>query len=171
MGKRSTITTCTLEGCNQPFSAKGMCRQHYRKEKFGSTPYYVWTGMKSRCSDKNNKDYPNYGGRGITVCDRWKNSFENFYKDMGDKPSTNHSIDRIDNSGNYEPGNCHWIPLKDQNLNKRSNRIINYNGKTQILKVHCQELKLEYSFILNRLTHGWSVERAFNEPKHHKRVI
>ena len=76
--------------------------------KSGTSEYNIWHGMKQRCLNPKNKGFPNYGGRGITVCDRWINSFENFYEDMGPRPSLEHSIDRKENNGNYEPGNCHW---------------------------------------------------------------
>lgn len=76
--------------------------------------------MKSRCYNKNNISYKNYGDRGIKVCDRWLNSFENFLKDMGEKPSDKHSLDRIDISGGYEPSNCRWATPEEQAVNKRA---------------------------------------------------
>ena len=83
------------------------------------TPEYnSWYGMKSRCYEKNAKGYKNWGGRGISVCDRWRNSFPNFLADMGRKPSPDLSIDRIDNDGNYEPGNCRWATRSQQQRNK-----------------------------------------------------
>lgn len=84
-----------------------------------SSEYYIWCGMKSRCFNENNKRYKNYGGRGITVCDRWRDSFENFYEDMGPRPSSIHQIDRINNDGNYEPGNCKWRTPSENCLNRR----------------------------------------------------
>lgn len=84
------------------------------------TPEYTaWLGMKSRCYNSNHNRYIHYGGRGITVCDRWKDSFENFLADMGKRPSENLSIDRIDNDGNYEPSNCRWATGKVQILNRK----------------------------------------------------
>ena len=83
--------------------------------------YECWKSMKQRCSNPNKDGYKNYGGRGIKVCDRWLNSFENFYADMGPKP-VGHSIDRINNDGNYEPKNCKWSSNSDQAYNRRPKR-------------------------------------------------
>jgi len=87
----------------------------------GSPPveYAAWQNMKSRCYNHHLDSYHNYGGRGITVCDRWKDSFENFLSDMGLKPSSDYSLDRIDPDGNYEPSNCRWADTKTQTNNKR----------------------------------------------------
>ena len=84
----------------------------------GSAEYTTWCALKSRCNTKTDKRFHDYGGRGIKVCDGWL-KFEGFYADMGDKPSPNHSIDRIDNDGNYEPGNCRWATTEQQSRNKR----------------------------------------------------
>lgn len=88
----------------------------------GIPEYFVWKTMKQRCSNKNNRSYPDYGGRGITVCDRWKDSFENFFKDMGERPSKRHSIDRMDNDKGYEPSNCKWSTDVEQASNRRKRR-------------------------------------------------
>lgn len=84
-----------------------------------SKEYNTWRGMKQRCTNKKDKSFKDYGGRGIAVCERWLHSFENFITDMGLKPSLKHSIDRINNDGGYEPSNCRWATRKEQNKNKR----------------------------------------------------
>lgn len=81
--------------------------------------YYCWMSMRTRCLSPIHHKYKDYGGRGITICERWRDSFENFLSDMGPRPSPKHSIDRIDNDGDYEPGNCRWALPHIQHANKR----------------------------------------------------
>jgi len=104
------------------------------------TPEYeCWVKIRQRCVDKKNKDYPDYGGRGIAVCDRWKTSFENFLHDIGTRPSPKHSLDRYpNNDGNYEPGNCRWATASEQAKNRRPRtcphcgKILWLNNKTTV---------------------------------------
>jgi hypothetical protein len=120
--------------------------------------YSVWKGMKRRCYNPNEKCFPYYGGRGITVCDEWKNSFEAFYKDMGERPE-NTSLDRINTDGDYEPGNCRWTTLTEQSRNKRNNRFFTFEGKTQCLMDWANELGISEASLRSRLKH-YSVEKA-----------
>jgi len=124
------------------------------------TPTYIsWAGIKNRCTNHSYHGYKNYGGRGISVCERW-NKFENFYEDMGEKPK-GLSVERKDNNGNYCPENCCWETIKNQNRNKRSNVNIEYHGKTQCMKDWAKELGINYGTLKSRLkTH--SPQIAFN---------
>lgn len=92
---------------------------HTKHGKTHTHEYVAWMNMKRRCCDENIRQYKDYGGRGISVCNRWLKSFNNFIEDMGEKPSSYHSIDRINNDGNYEPGNCRWATKEQQAINKR----------------------------------------------------
>lgn len=107
-------------GCLQRYTASVLSFKHgHAKQPARSSIYSTWSGIIDRCTNPNNRAFKNYGGRGIGICDRWRFSFEAFLQDMGEKPSQAHSIDRIDNDGNYEPGNCRWATRDQQNTNKR----------------------------------------------------
>lgn len=99
--------------------------------KSGTPEYKIWKSMKARCSNPKAKHYDSYGGRGITVCDRWLDSFENFLEDMGERPTSEHSIERLDVNGGYDLGNCKWLEFSFQARNKRK-RIDNTSGKTGV---------------------------------------
>lgn len=125
-----------------------------------SSEYKTWCGMKRRCYNKNEKSYPRYGGRGIAMSEEWKSSFEAFLKDIGPKPSPQHSIERIDPNGNYEPSNCKWLPLSEQNYNRRDTIRLTSNGVTKTLVEWTKETGLPYSTIQARLIKGWSEHDA-----------
>lgn len=130
--------------------------------KGGRKPEYrVWQGIKERCLKPEHKSYKDYGGRGIKICERWM-KFENFIADMGDRPSNFYSIERRDNDGDYEPGNCCWVQKRQQARNSRNNHIVEYNGKSQTLVEWSEELGMTFSTIRTRLHRGWSVERALS---------
>lgn len=132
--------------------------------KSNSSEYRIYHGMIDRCYKPSQKHYKRYGGRGIIVCDRWLESFDNFYADMGDRPYKT-SLDRIDNDGNYEPSNCRWATHSQQQKNKSinfRNRVFTYNGKTQILMKWAEEYNIIYSTLLSRLGYGMSFEKAIN---------
>ena len=125
--------------------------------------------MKARCVVPSASGYENYGGRGIVVCDRWLNSFENFLADMGERPSKAHSIDRYpDNDGNYEPSNCRWATRKQQTRNTRANRRISFCGETLCVAEWAERVGIHCDTIYDRLKLGWSIDRALTEPVHSK---
>lgn len=131
------------------------------------TPLYgVWNNMKNRCTNIHDKSYKNYGGRGISICEEWKNSFQCFY-DWSIKNGYKEglTIERIDNDGNYCPENCKWIIKGEQVNNRRNNQFYTYQGKTQTLGQWCKELNLDYGRIHGRITYGnWTFERAISTP-------
>lgn len=124
--------------------------------------YSIWHGMLSRCNNSNEKAYPNYGGRGIKVCERWK-SFINFVTDMGDPPP-GMSVDRIDNDKGYEPENCRWVDRRTQNRNKRNNRLLTIKGETLPLSVWVERTGIPYQTASARLRLGWPAEDAVSTP-------
>jgi hypothetical protein len=116
--------------------------------------------MIARCTNRNNNRFGQYGGRGITVCQRWLESFVSFLDDMGVRPSSEHSIDRIDNDGNYEPGNCRWATRVEQSRNTQQNMIIEAFGRRQCLQDWSIETGIGRGTIRWRVVNGWSPEMA-----------
>lgn len=137
------------------------------KHGMGKTPEYrSWSMMKSRCYNRNNRKYSRYGGRGIVVCDRWLNSFENFYKDMGPKPF-GFSIERKDNDGHYCPENCEWADSYTQSNNKKDNVLLTFREQTKTLGQWARELGIKYKTLHNRIfALGWDVEKALVDKDH-----
>jgi len=128
-----------------------------------SVEYVVWAGMIQRCNNPLHASYHNYGGVGISVCEEWLNSFEQFYADMGPRPSKGHSIERLCTSGPYCKENCCWATRKEQNNNRKSNRVIEFNGETKTLAQWAEHLGISYGCLYRRLSSGWPLERAFTE--------
>jgi len=119
--------------------------------------------MKDRCLRNTDKGYDGYGGRGITICEEWINSYESFIRwGMSNGWEKGLLIDRINNDGNYEPANCRFVTIGDSNRNTRRTRLIEYNGKTQCLAAWSEELDKTYLKIFKRLKRGWSIEKTFN---------
>lgn len=142
----------------------------YKKEKIieasrthglsKSSVYRAWNHMKNRCYNRKIKDYVEYGGRGIIVCSEWKNSFEQFYEDMGESPSKSHSLDRIDTNGPYAKWNCRWATPRQQSNNTRRNHILTHNGKSMTIAGWSRELDIKQETISMRVRRGYSVEKA-----------
>jgi hypothetical protein len=120
--------------------------------------------MVFRCRSRNVKDRINYVERGIDVCSRWKNDFWAFVKDMGERPSRRHTIGRIDNDGDYRPGNCEWQTYAQQNRNHRRNNLVTIGGRTQVLNDWAIEKNISASAIYGRLKRGWSMHDAIMMP-------
>ncbi len=128
----------------------------------GTTEYQALARLRCRCHNKKDKDWQDYGGRGIKVCKRW-DDFANFYADMGPRPP-NHTIDRLNNNGDYKPSNCKWVTRSHQSRNRRVNRYITFAGRTMVLQDWAKELKMYRSSLSLRLK-LWSLKDALTMPK------
>lgn len=126
--------------------------------------YIVWVNFRNRCEDPRDKQYPSYGGRGITVDARWQ-SYEAFYADMGPRPSADHQIDRIDNDGPYAPGNCRWATRTENCSNRRDNVFVEWHGESLTVPEWARRVGIKKHTIHQRLNKlGWDVERALTTP-------
>lgn len=126
----------------------------------GTPIYLVWIDMVRRCTKPNHHAFRLYGGRGITVCNRWL-AFENFFADMGDRPSPEHSIDRKENDKGYSPNNCRWATSIEQSNNRSTNRFVTYEGKTQTVTEWAREKGFWKSTLRYRLNHGVPIDQLF----------
>lgn len=132
-----------------------------RHNKCNTRLYSIWTSMKTRCYNSNHEAYARYGGRGIAVCDEWRNDFMSFYNwALSHGYNDTLTIDRIDNNKGYEPNNCRWTTRKQQSRNLRNNKNITINGETRCLTEWCNILGLNYYTVWERLNYGWSVKKA-----------
>jgi len=141
----------------------------YHKEKVsthnmtGVPTFKSWESMKQRCTNQNSPDYFKYGGRGITICDRWLNSFDSFYEDMGLRPKGT-TLDRIDNDGNYEPDNCRWATAIEQLSNRRNTARYMFGDSLKTARELSEISGMKIKTIRDRLYAGWSVEKAMFTP-------
>ena len=150
----------------------GCLRDEFRIENLtthggtGTKEYRTWLHIIQRCENRNINTYKNYGGRGITICDEWRTDFSAFLAHIGNAPSPKHSIDRIDNDGNYEPGNVRWATKKEQANNTSTVRIYDYQGDRLTISQAMSKsgIRMHIATINNRLRKGWSLEDAINTP-------
>ena len=151
-------TTC---GCDRSRS-----RITHGASKAKTPEYKIWSSMHDRCLNPKYRSYHRYGGRGISICERWrgKGKFKNFFANMGPRPSAKHSIDRIDNNGNYEPSNCRWATKTQQCRNTRQNKFLTINCCTLTIAEWAEKLKVNQSTIRFRLSSGWTAEEAVLTP-------
>lgn len=139
-------------------------RRNHKHGGSRSTEHLVWCNMRRRCNDPTTLNYHLYGGRGITVCDRWQD-FAAFLADMGSRPSPKHSIDRKDNNRGYSPENCVWQTRAHQNRNTRQNHYLTFQGRTQTITDWARQLGLRHTTLCQRINqYGWSIEKALTTP-------
>jgi hypothetical protein len=154
-------------GCLNTEVRKITMSKNMKKHGLTHTPEYnSWAAIIQRCTNKRNAAFKNYGGRGITVCDRWMTSFENFIADMGLKPSQTHSIDRINNDVGYSPENCRWATDREQIANRRITKRYQFNGNLLTINEISEIIGVKPGTIKQRLVYGWPENKAF---KNHSR--
>jgi hypothetical protein len=155
--RRGNSLSC---GCLHKESVARNGRANRTHGKTNTSEYKCWRSMKRRCESQVVRSYKDYGGRGIKVCDRWlgDSGFENFFQDMGSKPSSKHSIDRVDVNGNYCPGNCRWATDSEQRRNRRTSKIITHSGKSQCVQDWASELGIPASTLRHRIKAGRAIK-------------
>lgn len=171
-------TQCSMPECERPCAGNGLCDTHYRRWRkhgdanvnhsvkhgmYGSSTYVSWRSMIARCCNSKHKAYRNYGGRGITVCERWRNSFTDFLADMGERPEGT-TLDRKENNGNYEPGNCRWATPKEQTRNRRVSVRLRTKGKEVLLVDAADAIGVRPGTLRARLRRGWSAHESLTIP-------
>ncbi len=155
--KAGVVRSCGCYGKDQRLKS---VRSH---GKTGSSEYVSWCNMRRRCYDPSVESFKHYGGRGITVCDLWRESFENFFADMGNRPKGK-LLDRIDNDGNYEPDNCKWSTRREQNYNRRITIKIEWRGETRTIGDWAEITGLSWSRIWSRYYRGMTGKQIFETP-------
>lgn len=147
-------------GCQRMVIVKAAITTHGRAR---TRVHTIWIQMRGRCQNPNNSAFSYYGGRGIQVCERWE-SFENFLSDMGEPPTTGHSIDRIDANSNYSPQNCRWSTDTEQSWNKRSTRFVDIGGIIKPMAVWIKEFGIGHGTVYKRMAKGMTPEEAITTP-------
>lgn len=137
---------------------------NYKHGYCGTKPYYIWIAMKQRCHNPNNKNYDQYGKRGISVCKKWRKGFKYFWDDMADGYIDGLTIDRINNDGDYCKENCRWVSRKKQGRNTRNNIYLTHNGRTMLLIDWAKEVNIHKDTLRGRLNRGWSDKDIIQTP-------
>lgn len=132
--------------------------------KNGIPEHKVWQSMVGRCESPSNPNKHRYAERGITVCERWRNSFNSFYEDMGPRPTSKHTLERIDNDKGYEPGNCKWATRKEQGRNRSTCHYLEFQGEKLSVVEWAERIGVKPETLHGRLRNGWSVEKALTTP-------
>lgn len=148
-------------GCLRRESIGNRSRLHGRSD---TKEFRAWCAMLERCYNENSSRYPRWGGRGITVCERWRGAFLCFLEDMGEAPSPDHTLERIDNDGPYCKENCRWAPHAEQARNTRKNRKLTHDGRTMNLSDWAREVGIRPDILSTRLRRGWTIEEAILTP-------
>jgi len=154
----SSIVGGRISSCGCLFREVLLRTHSTHRHSFGgriTQEYRAWTNMKQRCLNPKSLNFVNYGGRGIKVCDKWIHSFENFFQDMGPKPSAVFSIERINNNGNYEPSNCKWASRREQNINRRNTGFFTALGQSKTIRQWSELTGLPIGTIRSRIKHGF----------------
>jgi hypothetical protein len=159
--QRGNTTSC---GCFHSQRCSEAHKTHGFTNKQRESGYGCWASMKQRCLDPNSISYPHYGARGIKICDRWLESFKNFYADMGPRPSLKHSIERKNNDGNYEPQNCVWATGLEQAFTKSNVIHVMFEGKKVVLAEAIRKSGLTNGCVYARVERGWNPQDAIDTP-------
>jgi hypothetical protein len=151
------------------FKHGGAIRGNHTKE------YKTWESMIRRCEMPSQRHFDRYGGRGISVCERWRHDYKAFLADIGPAPSPSHTIERVDFDGNYEPSNCRWATMAEQARNRSSNRMLTFNGRSLTMIEVAESCGVKYGTLWRRLKLGWPIEKAtqphrFSPPGRQKKV-
>lgn len=145
-----------------------LCAMSLSHRRTNTREYEIWCGIKKRCNNPRATNYQWYGGRGITVCDRWQHDFMAFFSDMGPRPTPQHTIERIDNNGAYEPSNCRWATMQEQINNRRlspRSHILAWNGEAKTVSEWARQLSVAPQAVTQRLKLGWTIEQALSKPR------
>lgn len=165
--KLGQVKSCGCLSNGSRVKAIEKCTKH---ELINHGLYKVWSSIQQRCYNPKHRSYKNYGGRGILMCEQWRENFYSFYQwAVANKWEQGKPIDRINNNGNYEPDNCRFVTIKENNRNKRKNINITFNGVTQCIAAWAADLNVDFKTLKYRLSNNqWSLEEALTTPKNTK---